>query len=91
MTTLPLPVQFLAAWIGTWIARHQERTIDYLKEENRVLREKLGGRIRLTNPERKRLARLGSPDGVGDHGKNTRPTLPPPWRAGGKAGVRSFG
>lgn len=59
MTTLPLSVQFLAAWIGTWITRHQERTIEYLKEENRVLREKLGGRVRLTDPERKRLAKLG--------------------------------
>ena len=60
MTTLPLPVQFLAAWIGTWIARHQERTIEYLKEENRVLREKLGGRVRLTDPERRRLAKVAN-------------------------------
>ena len=59
MTALPLPVQFVAAWIGTWIARHQQRTIEYLKEENRILREKLGGRIRLTDPERRRLARIG--------------------------------
>jgi hypothetical protein len=43
MTELPLPVQFLA-WIGTWIARHQRRTISYLKEENGVLLERLGGR-----------------------------------------------
>jgi len=33
MTALPLPLQFVAAWIATWIARHQERTISYLKEE----------------------------------------------------------
>jgi putative transposase len=59
MTTLPLPIQFLAAWIATWMARHQERVIDYLKEEDRVLREKLGGRTRLTAPERRRLAKLG--------------------------------
>jgi putative transposase len=59
MTTLPLPIQFLAAWIATWMARHQEQVIDYLKEENRVLREKLGGRVRLTDPERRRLANLG--------------------------------
>jgi hypothetical protein len=31
MTTLPLPIQFLAAWIAAWMARHQERTIAYLK------------------------------------------------------------
>jgi len=59
MTELPLPLQFLAAWIGTWIARHQERTIAYLKEENRALRGRLGTRVRLTDSERRRLARLG--------------------------------
>jgi hypothetical protein len=57
---LPLPLfQFLAAWIGTWVARHQERSIAYLKEENRVLLKKLGGRVRLEDPERRRLGRLG--------------------------------
>jgi hypothetical protein len=40
MTEIPLPLQFIAAWIGTWVARHQERTIAHLKEENRVFREK---------------------------------------------------
>ena len=77
MTTLPLPVQFLAAWIGTWIARHQQRTIKYLKEENRVLREKLGGRIPLTDPERRRLARVGyelGRKGLRDAGRESRPS-----------------
>jgi transposase InsO family protein len=59
MSELPLPVQFLAAWIGTWIARRQAQLIECLKEENRVLRGKLGGKVRLTDPERRRLARLG--------------------------------
>ena len=59
MAELPLPIQFLAAWIGTWVARHQERTIAYLKEENSVLLKKLGGRVRLDDPERRRLGRLG--------------------------------
>jgi transposase InsO family protein len=59
MSDLPLPVQFLAAWLGTWMARRQERLIGYLKEENRVLREKLDSKVRLTDPERRRLARLG--------------------------------
>jgi len=63
MTNLPLPIQFAAAWIGTWIARHQERTIEYLKTENRLLLEKLGGRIRLTDGERRHLARLAKPRG----------------------------
>jgi transposase InsO family protein len=59
MTELPLPIRFLAAWIGSWVARRQERLIEYLKEENRVLLEQLGGKVRLTDPERRRLARLG--------------------------------
>jgi hypothetical protein len=59
ISEMPLPVQFLAAWIGTWLARRQERLIEYLKEENRVLVEKLGGRVRLTDADRRRLARLG--------------------------------
>jgi hypothetical protein len=41
------------------VARHQDRALAYLKEENAVLRERLGGRVRLTDPERCRLARLG--------------------------------
>ena len=58
MSELPLPVQFLAAWTGTWLARRQERLIGYLREENRVLLERLG-KVRLTDPERRRLARIG--------------------------------
>jgi len=59
MSELPLPVQFLAAWIGTWLARRQDRLIGYLIEENRVLLERMGGKVRLTDPERRRLARIG--------------------------------
>ena len=59
MAELPLPLQFLGAWIGTWVTRHQERSIAYLKEENRVLLKKLGGRARVEDPERRRLGRLG--------------------------------
>ena len=34
---------------GWWVNRHQEDVIDYLREENRVLREQLGPRpLRLT-------------------------------------------
>jgi hypothetical protein len=60
MSQLPRPVQFLAAWIGTWLARRQERLIEYLRAENRVLLERLGGKVRVTDPERRRLARLTS-------------------------------
>ena len=40
--------------------RHQEDVIDYLREENRVLREQLGPRpVRLTDAQRRRLAVRG--------------------------------
>jgi len=41
-----------------WVNRHQLDVIDYLQEENRLLKERLGGRrIRFTDVERRRLAR----------------------------------
>ena len=39
--TLPLPLQFLAAWIAVWLERVLQQ-VDYLKAENQSLREKLG-------------------------------------------------
>ena len=40
-----------------WINRQQLDVIEYLKEENRVLREHLKGkRIRFTDEQRRRLA-----------------------------------
>ena len=42
----------IAAWLG-----QQQRRIDYLREENRVLREQLGNkRLRLNDDQRRRLA-----------------------------------
>jgi hypothetical protein len=41
-----------------WVNRHQLDVIQYLQEENRMLKERLGGRrLRFTDPERRRLAR----------------------------------
>jgi hypothetical protein len=49
----------LATFVG-WVNREQAQTIAYLVEENRVLKEQLGGRcLRLTNDQRRRLARKG--------------------------------
>lgn len=43
-----------------WLNQHQQDMIDYLKEENKILREKLGGkRIFLSDDQRRRLAILG--------------------------------
>jgi len=57
---LPLPLQFLAAWLAVWLGRVLQAQVDYLKAENLLLREQLGTkRVRLTDAERRRLAMLG--------------------------------
>lgn len=45
--------------LARWINRHQQDMIDYLKEEKKVLREKLGKkRLLLNDDQRRRLAVL---------------------------------
>jgi transposase InsO family protein len=57
-------LQFLVLTVAGWLNRHQEDVIDYLREENRVLREVLGPRpLRLPHPQRRRLAVRGQPLG----------------------------
>jgi putative transposase len=52
-----LSLQFVVWTLAGWIQRGQQSTIDYLIEENRVLREQLGRRgVRLTDDQRRRLA-----------------------------------
>jgi hypothetical protein len=49
----------LVALLG-WVEREQCSVIDFLREENRVLKAQLRGhRIRLTDDQRRRLAVLG--------------------------------
>ena len=53
-------MQFLVLTVAGWVNRHQDDLIDYLREENRVLREQLGSRPpRLTDAQRRRLAVRG--------------------------------
>ena len=57
---MPDALQFLVLTVAGWVNRHQEDLIDYLREENRVLREQLGRRpFRLTDAQRRRLAVRG--------------------------------
>jgi putative transposase len=50
-------LQFLLMLAAGWLQRHQAAAIEYLKAENRLLRERLGGRrIVFTDAERQRLA-----------------------------------
>ncbi len=49
--------QFLALTFAGWVNRSEQDVIEYLKEENRVLREQLGARrLRFTDDQRRRLA-----------------------------------
>ena len=57
---MPHALQFLVLVMSGWLTRRQQSAIEYLRAENRVLREQLGGRrLRLTDEQRRRLAILG--------------------------------
>ena len=57
---MPDALRFLILTAAGWVNRHQEDMIDYLREENRVLREQLGPRPRrLTDVQRRRLSVRG--------------------------------
>ena len=49
--------QFFVMAFAGWVNRFQQDAIEYLKEENRVVREQLRGRrLRFTDAQRRRLA-----------------------------------
>jgi hypothetical protein len=51
------PFRFLLIAVSGWMNQRQLQVIDYLREENRVLREQLGDRrLRLDDSQRRRLA-----------------------------------
>ena len=52
-----LQLQLLVLIFAGWVNRSQQNVIEYLEEENRVLREQLGGkRLRFSDQQRRRLA-----------------------------------
>ncbi len=52
-----LQLQFLISILAGWVNRSQQDVIEYLQEENRVLREQLGTkRLLFTDVQRRRLA-----------------------------------
>ena len=60
MAVVLQPWQILVASLAGWITRQQDAVIDYLREENRVLKQQLGRRrLRLTDDQRRRLAVRG--------------------------------
>jgi putative transposase len=51
------PFRFVLIAVAGWMNQRQQQIIDYLREENRVLREQLGGRrARFNDDQRRRLA-----------------------------------
>ncbi len=57
---LDTPLKMLLVALAGWVKREQLAVIDYLKEENRVLRELHGKRrLRFTDAQRRRLAAKG--------------------------------
>ena len=54
------PLQFLLAVLSGWLNEHQAHVVDSLREENRLLKQRLRGkRLRLSDDERRRLAAKG--------------------------------
>jgi transposase InsO family protein len=52
-----IPLKLLLCVFSSWVNRQQDQIIDYLVEENCVLKEQLKGRrLRLTDSQRRRLA-----------------------------------
>jgi hypothetical protein len=51
------PFSFLVVCMSGWLNQKQQQVIDYLVEENRVLREQIGCRcLRFNDDQRRRLA-----------------------------------
>ena len=57
MSNVIQPFDLLVIALAGWINRRQQTVIDYLIEENRVLKDQLKGRrLRFTDEQRMRLA-----------------------------------
>src|SRR5882762_4170124 len=57
MPPLQYPLRFVLIALAGWMSQQQRDVIDYLHEENRVLREQFGPRrVRFTDAQRRRLA-----------------------------------
>src|SRR5215831_15256737 len=55
------PLQLVLAVLSGWLNEHQAHVVDYLREENRLLKQQLRGqRLRLSDDDRRRLAAKGA-------------------------------
>jgi len=61
MTAATHTLQMVLLTFSGWVSRHQQDVIEYLIEENRVLKEQFKGRaLRLNDDQRRRLAAKGN-------------------------------
>ncbi len=57
MPNIIKPFHLLVVALAGWLNRYQQAVIDYLIEENRVLKDQLEGqRLQFTDDQRRRLA-----------------------------------
>ena len=69
------PFRFVLIAFAGWMNQRQLLIIDYLREENRVLREELGGRrLRLNDDQRRRLAAKAKSIGSGSFWRRWPPS-----------------
>ncbi len=59
MSTIVSPHIFLVCLLAGWLNREQKKILEYLQEENRILKEQLGVRLLLSDDQRRRLAVKG--------------------------------
>jgi putative transposase len=59
------PFQFVLVAVAGWMNQHQQWTIEYLREENRVLREQLGHRRSRFNDDHWELIVAARAKGLG--------------------------
>ncbi len=60
MNPLVSPQIFLVSLLAGRLNRKQQKFLEYLREENQVLKQQLGGRLPLTDEQRRRLAAKGA-------------------------------
>ena len=64
------PFRFVLITVAGWMNQRQLQIIDYLREENWVLREQLGGQpVRLNDNQRRSLSRQGQGARTGAFGR----------------------
>ena len=56
MSTVLSPQLLLVSLLAGWLNREQQKIVEYLQEENRVLKEQLGQRFQWSDDQRRRLA-----------------------------------